>query len=157
MAVSILFSCLRRPALIAAELLARLKIYTICQSEEAFLVLLKDFLAAQVMRDVVVSVLLDWTKPQLWLRELSFWIRHLKAILSDLADEHSHIAADLEHFTEQWSTRIRSFSDSRLTNSDVETSKRLAVVPPLADGEFDDSLGVPIHCIAQNVSYHCCQ
>lgn len=74
-------------------------------------------------------------------------------MLASLAKEHSRIAADIEHFTEQWSTRLRTLPDSQSISTSAEAKQRLTIVPPLADGQFDDSLGIPIHCIAQNVSY----
>lgn len=114
--------------------------------------LLQDFLTTQNMHDIIACVLLDWKRPQSWLRELSFWIGHLKNVLTNLSKSHPHIAADLEHFTEHWSTYLRSFSDPPSAGPKVETIKHLAAMAPLAEGQFDDPLGIPIYCIAQNVS-----
>jgi dynein light intermediate chain 1, cytosolic len=95
---------------------------------------------------MLLVILLDWSEPWNWIRQLRAWIRLLHSLLQSLPTEAVHALQD--NITE-WRDRKRnaanavasSVTDGSSTSLDPDVSL------PLGPGEWDLPLGVPL-CVA---------
>lgn len=107
--------------------------------------LLKPLLTPQILSNTLVVILLDWTQPWSWLRQLKNWIDMLRSLLVSLDDECKET---MENIMESWRDRRRGgggISGGSRALPDGEVSI------PLGPGEWDDALGLPICVVCQNV------
>ena len=124
------------------DILARLSIYMLADPSPAFSPLLRPLLNSKTIPNTLIVILLDWTDPQNWARQLRQWIRLLRSVLITL-DEDTKIAME-ENMTE-WKER-RKGTEPITANQPNGT----AVVPPLGPGEWDEGLGIPVCVVCQN-------
>lgn len=92
-------------------------------------------------------MLLDWSQPWLFLRQLREWLLLLRGVLSSLNPE---CLEALEENGTIWKERGRSNS---LLNLDGTKAPETSSAPlPLGPGEWEDNLGLPLCVVCQNVS-----
>ena len=108
----------------------------------AFAPLLKPLLTSKSIPNTLIVILLNWSSPLKWPRQLRQWIRLLRSVLITL-DEETKVVME-ENMTE-WKERRRG-PDSINSNQTNGTT----VVPPLGVGEWDEGLGVPLCVMCQN-------
>ncbi|KPI42570.1 Cytoplasmic dynein 1 light intermediate chain 2 [Cyphellophora attinorum] len=106
------------------DVLARLNIYMLSNPSAAFAPLLKPLFAPQTAKETLVTILLDWSDPFRWARQLRQWIRLLRRVIASLDDE-TKIA--LEENINDWK------------------EKRVGVLQ--GPGEWDEALGVPLSVV----------
>lgn len=105
----------------------------------------------QPLEDTIVCVLLDWTAPEDWVKQLKYWIQHVKQIQRTLCDSDPNLRKSEEHFSDCWSMRLRTYNQTaKSSSSSFHIDPRLA--PPLSAGQFEDSLGLPLLCVVQQVT-----
>ncbi len=117
--------------------------------------LLKPLLnSPRTLSNTLVVVLLDWTEPWLWLRQLHTWIHLLRQLLESLDDERQDAMSEL---MTSWRNRGRGGSGSSGGVYKSEGGSRVGstteeISIPLGPGEWDDPLGLPLCVICQHVS-----
>lgn len=121
------------------DVLARLNVYTLSRSASAFGPLLKPLLTPDTIADTLVTILLDWSEPWKWARQLRQWIRVLRQLILSL-DEETQI--EMEGLMDGWKNR-RVGPDAR----PVPDESAPTVKPPLGSGEWDDGLGLPLSVV----------
>jgi len=113
----------------------------------SFAALLKPLLTPTSLPDCLFVILLDWTQPWAWLRELRAWIRLLRDLLASLGDNAKEVMQEL---MVDWRERRRGgvvASDS----GGAMLGLRENVSIPLGPGEWDEAFGVPVCVVCQNV------
>lgn len=92
-------------------------------------------------------LLLDWSDPWTWIRQLREWIRLLRQVLISL-DDPTKIA--MEETMVEWRDRKRAM-DSSSAGAQGLASSGGPVTIPLGSGEWDEPLGIPMCVVCQGV------
>jgi dynein light intermediate chain 1 len=93
---------------------------------------------------MLIVILLDWSHPWLWLRQLYEWIRVLRALILSLDDESKMV---LQENIDLWQDRGRSgLGGSEAMGSSAAENIKV----PLGPGEGDEHLGIPLCVVCQN-------
>lgn len=124
------------------DILARLSVYMLAEPSPAFSSLLKPLLNTRTIPNTLIVILLNWSEPQKWPRQIRQWIRLLRSVLITL-DEETKIAME-EHMTE-WKERRRGTEPVTTSQPNSTTT-----VPLLGPGEWDEGLGIPLCVVCQN-------
>ena len=132
-----------------ADSLARLSIYTLQESSTAFSPLLKPLLTPAAIPETLLIILLDWSRPWQWAREIQEWIRLLSGTLSSLDDDSKATMQEIMH---EWEQRRRGGSHD-MGGANAINDPNVAV--PLGPGEWDEPLGLPLCVACHNVSASC--
>src|SRR5215469_172922 len=119
-----------------------MSVYTLSEPSPTFKSLLKPLLSPRMIPNTLIVILLDWSQPWNWVRQLRSWIRLLRSIVTSLDDE-SKIA--MEETISHW----RSQKHSPAGEGMVQTSDTDGPLP-LGPGELDEPLGVPLSVVCQN-------
>ena len=91
-------------------------------------------------------ILLDWSQPWRWARQIRDWIRLLHNTLSSL-DEESKQA--MQEVMQDWEQRKKGGPhDMGGANANNDDSVNV----PLGSGEWDEALGLPLCVVCHNVS-----
>ncbi|KAK4117386.1 hypothetical protein N656DRAFT_773507 [Canariomyces notabilis] len=128
------------------DTLARISLYTLTSPSPAFASLLQPLLTPQSIPNTLIVVLLDWSQPWKWLRQLREWILLLRTVLVSLSNECKDA---MEEVMLSWRDRGRGGG----TNLDGTTAAPTAdgeVALPLGPGEWEDALGLPLCLVCQN-------
>lgn len=124
------------------DTLARLGIHMLSNPEPSFTPLLKPLLTPKMLPNTLLVILLDWSQPWLWVRQVRDWVRVLRSLMLSLDDECKD---RLEENVNSWRKRGKSSSsEGSTTTADAE------VTIPLGPGEGDEHLGLPLLVVAQN-------
>lgn len=123
-----------------ADTLARLAIYTLADASPPLASLLKPLLTPKTLPNTLVVVLLDWSQPWNWIRQLRDWIRLLRSVVVSLDVESKQA---LEDNVVHWRDTKRS---TTLEGSNPDEDSAL----PLGPGEWDEPLGLPLCLVCQN-------
>jgi dynein light intermediate chain 1 len=91
-------------------------------------------------------VLLDWSQPWFWLRELRDWIRLLRTLLVSL---DADCKEKMEEVMISW--RDRGRGGNALDGGVSATPTDGDVSLPLGPGEWEEALGLPLCVVCQNV------
>jgi dynein light intermediate chain 1, cytosolic len=123
--------------------LARLNVHLLSNPSGAFAPLLKPLLTAKTVKDTLIVILLDWSDPYKWARQLRQWIRLLRSVILTLDDE-TKIAME-ENISAWKEKRIGPDAPSHQTSLESETKTSTAT--SLGPGEWDEQLGLPLSVI----------
>lgn len=123
------------------DIIARLSVYLLADSSPAFTPLLQSLLTPETIPNTLIVILLDWSQPWLWLRQLRDWVRLLRVLLQSLSSECKD---KMEEVMLRWRERGKGSSNGE-SASDVDVSL------PLGPGEWDSALGLPLSVVCQNV------
>ena len=121
------------------DILARLSIYFLSESSPAFARLLKPLLTPLSIPETLLVLLLDWSEPWLWARQIRDWIIMLQATTSSLGDAPTQ---SMEQTMNDWQQRRRRVL--AYDSGPSSTSNDGNVVLPLSQGEWDEPLGLPL-------------
>ncbi|PSS28024.1 hypothetical protein M430DRAFT_113376 [Amorphotheca resinae ATCC 22711] len=127
------------------DILARLSIYLLADPSPSFTPLLQPLLTPQTIPNTLIVILLDWSQPWFWLRELRDWIRLLRTLLVSLNNECKE---KMEEVMISWRDRGRGGNalDGGGTSSTTDSDVSL----PLGPGEWEEALGLPLCVVCQN-------
>ncbi|KAF2454170.1 dynein light intermediate chain-domain-containing protein [Lineolata rhizophorae] len=149
------------------DVLARLSLYLLTTPHPNFARLLSPLLTPKALPHTLIVILLDWTHPWLWVRQLRAWIRVLRAVLLGLPDEAKDA---LEANIDRWRAGRTNAHPSAASAADISTPDRpgtpatttptasadpreldaaARVALPLGPGEYDEPLGMPLLVVAQ--------
>lgn len=119
--------------------------------------LLETILASRPLSNTAVWLLLDWQQPWTWIRELRFWIRHMKQIMLNLRRASKDFDHDFKENNSAWEMRLRHYREGAGASIIANMQSDSSMILPLDEGQFDEPLGLPLICIAQNVNLlHAC-
>ncbi|TLD21925.1 hypothetical protein PspLS_08220 [Pyricularia sp. CBS 133598] len=137
------------------DILARITLYSLTKPSASFSSLLKPLLTPQTIPNTLVVILLDWSHPWLWMRQLRDWILLLRTVLVSLSIEAKDA---MEEVMIGWRDRGRGGASTNLDGSGVATAAMAgdggagsdSVALPLGPGEWEDALGLPLSVVCQN-------
>lgn len=129
------------------DTLARLSFYLLSEPSASFAALLKPLLIPQSLPDCLVVILLDWTHPWSWLRELKAWILLLRELLVSLSDDAKEV---MEEIMLDWRENRKGGGVTSDGSGGLLGLKENVSIP-LGPGEWDEALGVPVCVVCQNV------
>lgn len=121
------------------------------ENKAATIKLLKLYLDSIELKDVILCILLDWKRPWSWLREMRSWIRQWKGLIKARTTAEPSALADVDSFSTSWRTYLRKYKEKSKDADSTIAKLDTTVVIPLSEGQFSDSLGVSLLCVAQNV------
>ncbi|PQE15790.1 dynein light intermediate chain protein [Rutstroemia sp. NJR-2017a BBW] len=126
------------------DILARLSLYLLADPSPSFTPLMQPLLTPQTIPNTLIVILLDWSQPWFWLRELRDWICLLRPLLISLDEDCKE---KMEEVMISWRDRGRGGSTldgggSTATEGDVSL--------PLGPGEWEEALGLPL-CVADKI------
>ncbi|MCJ1247559.1 hypothetical protein MMC30_004773 [Trapelia coarctata] len=128
------------------DTLARLSIYTLPEPSTSFAPLLKPLLTSHTIPDTLLLILLDWSEPWNWVRQISEWIQLLQQVLSSLDEDAK---STMQEIMQEWQQRRRgvaAYDSGTGANSGNDSN----VTIPLGPGEWDEALGVPLCVVCHN-------
>ncbi|KAH8886468.1 hypothetical protein GQ53DRAFT_658188 [Thozetella sp. PMI_491] len=128
------------------DTLARISLYTLTKPSPAFASLLQPLLTPQSIPNTLIVVLLDWSQPWKWLRQLRQWILLLRTVLVSLSNECKET---MEEVMVSWRDRGRG-GGINLDGTTAATTGEGDVALPLGPGEWEDALGLPLCLVCQN-------
>ncbi|KAK3695854.1 dynein light intermediate chain-domain-containing protein [Podospora appendiculata] len=128
------------------DTLARISLYTLTSPSPAFASLLKPLLTPQSIPNTLIVVLLDWSQPWKWMRQLREWILLLRTVLISLSDE---CKVTMEEVMLSWRDRGRG-GGTNLDGTSAAPVSDADVSLPLGPGEWEDALGLPLCLVCQN-------
>ncbi|CRG87643.1 Cytoplasmic dynein 1 light intermediate chain 1 [Talaromyces islandicus] len=128
------------------DILARLSIYMLSDPSSSFAPLLRPLLTPQSIPETLIVVLLDWSSPWTWLRQLREWIRLLRSVLISLDDETKIV---MEEVMSEWKDKKRGLDSS---SAQGVANSGGPVTIPLGPGEWDEGLGVPLCVVCQGAN-----
>lgn len=91
-------------------------------------------------------MLLDWSQPWFWLRQLRDWIRLLRTLLVSLDEDSKE---KMEEVMIGW--RDRGRGGNNLDGGGITSTTESEVSLPLGPGEWEEALGLPLCVVCQNV------
>ncbi|KAJ9155378.1 Cytoplasmic dynein 1 light intermediate chain [Pleurostoma richardsiae] len=128
------------------DILARISLYLLTNPSPSFASLIKPLLTPQSIPNTLLVVLLDWSQPWLWLRQLREWMLLLRTVLRSLPEESKVV---MQEVMDQWKDRGRG-GGINLDGTTAPTSGEGDVALPLGPGEWEDGLGLPLCVVCQN-------
>lgn len=135
-----------RANIMTIDILARVSIYLLSDPSPSFAPLLRPLLTPQSVPETLIVILLDWSSPWTWVRQLREWIRLLRSVLISLEDSTKIV---MEEVMTEWKDKKRGLDSNSATGV---TNSGGPVSIPLGPGEWDEGLGVPLCVVCQGVS-----
>ncbi|KAK5655926.1 hypothetical protein OQA88_5061 [Cercophora sp. LCS_1] len=127
------------------DTLARISLYTLTNPSPSFASLLKPLLTPQSIPNTLIVILLDWSQPWKWLRQLREWILLLRTVLISLSNECKET---MEEVMVSW--RDRGRGSTNLDGTTAAPGPDSDVALPVGPGEWEDALGLPLCLVCQN-------
>ncbi|KAH8719499.1 dynein light intermediate chain-domain-containing protein [Phaeosphaeriaceae sp. PMI808] len=122
------------------DTLARLSLYLLANPSPSFTPLIKPYLNARTLPNMLIVILLDWNHPWMWIRQLRDWIRVLRSLILSLDDASKMVLEE----------NIQTLQDKGRNVGSEATSTMEGVKIPLGPGEWDEPLGLPLCVVCQN-------
>ncbi len=130
------------------DLLARIALYLLTSPSPSFSSLLQPLLTPQSIPNTLIVILLDWSQPWLWMRQLREWILLLRTVLVSLSNEAKET---MEEVMLGWRDRGRG-GGMNLDGTGAAAAGEGDVSLPFGPGEWEDGLGLPLSLVCQSVS-----
>ncbi|KAK7551484.1 dynein light intermediate chain-domain-containing protein [Phyllosticta citricarpa] len=124
------------------DILARMSLYLLTDPSPSFTPLLKPLLTPRTLPNMLIVILLDWSQPWQWVRQLREWIRVLRSLIVSLDDDCKDI---MEENMNSWQDRGRK---NNLDGSAGTGTEDVSI--PIGPGEWDEPLGIPLCVVCQN-------
>ncbi|KIV91369.1 hypothetical protein PV10_05914 [Exophiala mesophila] len=141
------------------DILARLNIHMLSNPSASFAPLLKSLLTPNTVKDTLITILLDWSDPFRWARQLRQWIRLLRGVILSL-DEATKV--EMEETMMAWEERrvgpdapstqpggtgstTTTSANTNGTDQKASSSATVGVLP--GPGEWDEGLGIPLSVV----------
>jgi dynein light intermediate chain 1, cytosolic len=127
------------------DVLARLNVYMLANPSANFAPLLKPLFTTKTVKDTLIAILLDWSDPLKWAKQLRQWIRLLRTVILSLEDDTK---TAMEEVMTAWKEkRVGPDAPSAQPGGgSKEATEQKSVVPP-GPGEWDEGLGIPLAVI----------
>ncbi|KAH9895407.1 dynein light intermediate chain-domain-containing protein [Xylariomycetidae sp. FL2044] len=128
------------------DILARISLYLLSSPAPSFTSLVKPLLTPESIPNTLIVILLDWTQPWLWIRQLREWLLLLRTVIMSLSPE---CKLAMEESMISWRDRGRTGGSMNLDGTGAVAAEG-DVALPLGPGEWDDALGLPLCVVCQN-------
>jgi dynein light intermediate chain 1 len=129
------------------DTLARLNVYMLSSPSSSFAPLLKPLLTTETVPNTLITILLDWSDPFKWPRQLRQWIRILRSVVVTLDED---VKIELQETMTAWKEkRVGPDAPTSMPGADKQEQKQTQVAP-LGPGEWDEELGVPLSVVCVN-------
>ncbi|KAI2637844.1 putative motor protein [Hypomontagnella submonticulosa] len=128
------------------DILARISLYLLTNPAPSFTSLISPLLTPQSIPNTLIVILLDWSQPWLWMRQLREWLLLLRTVIMSLSIECKET---MEETMLAWRDRGRTGGSVNLDGTGAVTSEG-DVALPLGAGEWEDGLGLPLCVVCQN-------
>ncbi|OTA99994.1 hypothetical protein M426DRAFT_324647 [Hypoxylon sp. CI-4A] len=128
------------------DILARISLYLLTSPAPSFTSLIKPLLTPQSIPNTLIVILLDWSQPWSWLRQLREWILLLRTVIMSLSMECKET---MEEVMNSWRDRGRTGGSVNLDGTGAVAAEG-DVVLPIGPGEWEDALGLPLCVVCQN-------
>lgn len=122
------------------DVLARLNVYTLSSSASALGSLLRPLLNVNTVRNTLISIVLDWSEPWKWTRQLRHWIRMLRRVVATLDEETKIEMEDAMNARKE----KRASGDIQPISSDPKVAVQTSSLGP---GEWDELLGILLNVV----------
>ncbi|KAF3353943.1 hypothetical protein VdG1_07842 [Verticillium dahliae VDG1] len=129
------------------DTLARISLYMLSNPSEAFPRLLEPLITPESIPNTLVVVLLDWSAPHLWMRQLRKWVLFMRSVL-EKTDSECQTA--MEEAMAGWRDRGRGGGSMNLDGTAAASTSEGDVALPLGPGEWEEGLGLPLCVVCQN-------
>lgn len=123
------------------DVLARMNVHMLSNSSAAFAPLLKPLLNTRTVKDTLITILLDWSEPHKWARQLRQWIRLLRKVILTLDDETK---IEMEENMNAWKDK-RAGPDAQ--SQTAEQKAAAGPSSPPGPGEWDEGLGIALSVV----------
>ncbi|KYK58949.1 dynein light intermediate chain [Drechmeria coniospora] len=125
------------------DTLARVSLYLLSRPSAEFASLVSPLLTAESVRHMALVILLDWSQPHQWLRQIWTWIQMLEEVVSHVGAE---VRGEMEGVMAAWKERGRGGSATNLdgTPSATGSSPDGDGLLPLGPGEWSEPMGLPL-------------
>jgi dynein light intermediate chain 1 len=130
------------------DILARISLYLLSNPAPSFTSLIKPLLTPKSIPNTLIVILLDWSQPWSWMRQLREWLLLLRTVLLSLSPECKEA---MEEVISSWRERGRTGGPVNLDGTGAVAAEG-DVALPLGPGEWEDALGLPLCVVCQNVS-----
>ncbi|KAI1112069.1 dynein light intermediate chain-domain-containing protein [Nemania sp. NC0429] len=128
------------------DILARVSLHLLSTPALSFASLIKPLLTLQSIPNTLIVILLDWSQPWSWMRQLREWLLLLRSVILSLSPECKEA---MEEVITSWRERGRTGGSVNLDGTGaVATEDDVAL--PLGPGEWEDALGLPLCVVCQN-------
>ncbi|KAI1819305.1 dynein light intermediate chain-domain-containing protein [Xylaria intraflava] len=128
------------------DILARVSLYLLSSPAPSFASLIKPLLTSQSIPNTLIVILLDWSQPWSWMRQLREWLLLLRKVLLSLSPECKEA---MEEVISSWRERGRTGGSVNLDGTGAVAAEG-DVTLPLGPGEWEDALGLPLCVVCQN-------
>ncbi|KAI1077555.1 dynein light intermediate chain-domain-containing protein [Whalleya microplaca] len=128
------------------DILARISLYLLTSPAPSFASLLKPLLTPQSIPNTLIVILLDWSQPWQWMRQLQEWLLLLRTVIMSLSIECKET---MEESMISWRDRGRTGGSVNLDGTGAVAAEG-DVALPLGPGEWEDALGLPLCVVCQN-------
>ncbi|EFY94240.1 dynein light chain [Metarhizium robertsii] len=131
------------------DTLARVSLYLLSQPSSEFATLVSPLLTAETVSHTAIVILLDWSQPHKWLRQIWSWIQVLEEVMGGVNTEARN---EMEDVMTSWKERGRVGASTNLdgTPTATATSGDGDGLLPLGPGEWSEPLGLPLCVVCQN-------
>ncbi|KAK4161265.1 putative dynein 1 light intermediate chain 1 [Cladorrhinum sp. PSN259] len=128
------------------DTLARISLYTLTTPSPSFASLLRPLLTPQSIPNTLIVILLDWSQPWKWMRQLREWVLLLRTVLISLSEDCKEA---MQEVMLSWRDRGRGGGINLDGTTAVPVSDD-SVALPVGPGEWEDGLGLPLCVVSQN-------
>ncbi|KAK2055726.1 dynein light intermediate chain [Colletotrichum caudatum] len=128
------------------DVLARISLYMLSTPAESFPKLIQPLITPESIPNTLMVILLDWSTPHLWMRQLREWILFMRIILENSSHE---CQATMEEVMVSWRDRGRGGGSTNLDGTGTAASEG-DVSLPLGPGEWEEGIGLPLCVVCQN-------
>ncbi|CAM1506306.1 Fc.00g059470.m01.CDS01 [Cosmosporella sp. VM-42] len=131
------------------DTLARVSLYLLSQPSGEFASLVAPLLTPAAIPNTALVILLDWSQPHLWLRQIWTWVQVFQEVLKHVdTDNRGTMGEAMESWKERGrgggSTNLDGTPSATGTTGDGDSSL------PLGPGEWEEPLGLPLCVVCQN-------
>lgn len=131
------------------DTLARVSLYLLSQPSGEFASLVAPLLTPETIPNTAIVILLDWSQPHLWLRNIWTWIQVLEEVMGHTGNDARN---EMEEVMTAWKERGRGGASMNLDGTASATAGDSDGSLPLGPGEWTEPLGLPLCVVCQNVS-----
>ncbi|KAL7934198.1 dynein light intermediate chain domain-containing protein [Trichoderma chlorosporum] len=131
------------------DTLARVSLYLLSQPSGEFSSLIAPLLTPETIANTALVILLDWSHPHLWLRQIWTWLQVFQEVLEHISRD---VQTEMEEVMNNWKERGRGGSSVNLDGTPSATAANgdSNGSLPLGPGEWTEPLGLPLCVVCQN-------
>ncbi|KAK7962975.1 uncharacterized protein PG986_003800 [Apiospora aurea] len=127
------------------DVLARVSLYLLSNPSPSFTSLVKPLLTPQTIPNTLIVILLDWSQPWLWMRQLREWVLLIRKVIGSLSLDCKDA---MEEVMIGWKDRGRGGTTVNLDGTGAVPAEG-DIALPLGPGEWEDGLGLPLCVVCQ--------